>query len=273
MSTYAIGDVQGCFDELLDLLARVDFNPQKDVIWFTGDLVNRGPQSLETLRFVKSLGKSAISVLGNHDLHYLAVAAQCETLKKKDTFQDVLIADDAQELVNWVKTFPLVHYDEKLGFAMVHAGLAPQWTLKNALDYSRELEIILQGSDCHYFLQHMYGDTPGRWDDSLTGIERWRLIVNYTTRMRYVKQDGTLDLECKGPVGGQPKGFYPWFLAPKRVNQSLKIIFGHWASLKGKADTPNIYALDTGCSWGNTLTAMRLEDEKFFYTNCSKQRS
>lgn len=262
MSTYAIGDIQGCYNELLDLLSLIEFNPQKDVLWFTGDLINRGSQSLDVLRFVKSLGKSAISVLGNHDLHYLAVASQCEPLQKKDTFHDILAAPDAEELFQFVRQFPLIHHDPQLKFTMVHAGLAPQWTLKEALDCSREFEIILRNENYRDFLQHMYGDTPG---------ERFRLIVNYCTRMRYVDKKGHLELKYKGPIGAQPKGFYPWYSVSTRKTKKEKIIFGHWASLQGKADTVNIYALDTGCCWGNSLTALRLEDEQYFQINCSQQ--
>ncbi|HEV2613818.1 MAG TPA: symmetrical bis(5'-nucleosyl)-tetraphosphatase [Gammaproteobacteria bacterium] len=262
MSTYAIGDIQGCYNELLDLLSVIEFNPQKDVLWFTGDLINRGSQSLEVLRFVKSLGKSAVSILGNHDLHYLAVASQCEQIQKKDTFHDVLAASDAEELFEYVRHLPLIHHDSHLGFTMVHAGLAPQWTLKEALDCSREFEIILRSQHYRDFLLHMYGDTPD---------ERFRLIVNYCTRMRYVDKKGNLDLKYKGPIGGQPHGFYPWFAVETRKTKNDKIIFGHWASLKGKADTKNVYALDTGCCWGNSLTALRLEDEQYFSVNCSQQ--
>jgi bis(5'-nucleosyl)-tetraphosphatase (symmetrical) len=262
MSTYAIGDIQGCYDELLDLLSLIEFNPEKDVLWFAGDLINRGNKSLEVLRFVKNLGKSAISVLGNHDLHYLAVASNCEPIQKKDTFHDVLSAPDAQELFEYIRHMPLIHHDPKLNFTMVHAGLAPQWTLKEALDCSHELEIILQSKNYRDFLLHMYGDSP---DNHL------RLTVNYCTRMRYVDKKGNLEMGSKGPIGSQPHGLYPWFSVPTRKTKDNKIIFGHWASLKGKAETKNIYALDTGCCWGNSLTALRLEDEQYFQVNCNQQ--
>ena len=263
MSTYAIGDIQGCYDELLDLLSLIDFNPQKDVVWFTGDLINRGKKSLDVLRFVKSLGKAAVCILGNHDLHYLAVASNCEPLQKKDTFHDILSAPDTDGLFEFVRHFPLIHHDSKLKYTMVHAGLAPQWSLKEALDCSREFEIILQGKNYRDFLLHMYGDNDA--DHPL------RVIVNYCTRMRYVDKKGNLNLDYKGPIGGQPKGFYPWFSVSTRKTKDDKIIFGHWASLKGKADTKNIYALDTGCCWGNSLTALRLDDEQYFQINCSQQ--
>ncbi|MDX2163784.1 MAG: symmetrical bis(5'-nucleosyl)-tetraphosphatase [Gammaproteobacteria bacterium] len=262
MSTYAIGDVQGCYDELLDLLSLIEFNPQKDVVWFTGDLINRGLKSLDVLRFVKSLGSAAVSVLGNHDLHYLAVASQCKPLQKKDTFHDVLTAPDAESLLEYVRHLPLIHHDPELKYTMVHAGLAPQWTLKKALDCSREFEIILRSKNYRDFLLHMYDDA------SHEGLVA---TVNYCTRMRYVDKKGKLDLAYKGPIGGQPKGFYPWFSVSTRKTKNDKIIFGHWASLKGKADTANIYALDTGCSWGNALTALRLEDEQHFQVSCNRQ--
>lgn len=261
MATYAIGDVQGCYTELLDLLTLIEFNAQNDTLWFTGDLINRGPQSLETLRFIKNLGPAAISVLGNHDLHYLAVASQCKPLQKKDTFHDVLTAPDAESLFDYVRHLPLIHHDPDLAYTMVHAGLAPQWTLKKALDCSREFEIILRNKNYREFLRHMYDDA------SHDGVIA---TVNYCTRMRYVDKQGNLALSYKGPVGAQPKGFYPWFSVPTRKTKNNKIIFGHWASLQGKANTSNVYALDTGCSWGRTLTALRLEDEYIFYVQCNR---
>jgi len=270
MSTYAIGDIQGCYDELQRLLTEIQFNPAQDCLWLTGDLINRGHQSLEVLRFVKNLGKSAITVLGNHDLHFLAVACSAELPTKKDTFHDVLAAPDIDELSTWLKQQPLFYYDKNLAFSLVHAGLAPQWDLEKAQACADEVHHVLTGVDYRQFFKHMMGDTPNCWDDALQGWGRLRLITNYFTRMRYVDAKGHLDLNYKGSIGGQPSGYYPWFALPNRMTQSERVIFGHWASLKGVAEGKNIFALDTGCCWGNCLTAMRLEDQQKFQVRCGE---
>lgn len=269
MTDFAVGDIQGCFSELKELLQLIKFNPQTDRLWLTGDLVNRGPQSLEVLRYVKSLGSKAIVVLGNHDLHFLAVAYGTSPIKPHDTFAELLAAPDCFELCDWLRQQHLFYFDSATGYALVHAGLPPQWTLHKALALSQEVETALKEKNFKDFFAHMYGDQPNKWDDSLTGWSRLRLIINYFTRLRFCDEQGTLDLSNKG---SQPNKNHthliPWFKAPNRQHRELKIIFGHWAALKGKTDTPSVFGLDTGCAWGNKLTAMRLEDEQRFSILC-----
>ena len=258
MATYAIGDVQGCYDPLQRLLAKIAFNAKHDRLWFVGDLVNRGPQSLAVLRFIRSLGDNAVTVLGNHDLTLLAVAEGCSRLRSKDTFQDILRAPDCDELLNWLRQRPLIHYDAKLNFLMVHAGLAPQWNLQQALTYAHEVEEILRGPGYRGFLDAMFGNEPHLWNDNLTGIERLRCITNYLTRIRFCTDDGALSLIHKGAPGSQPAALKPWFETANRCTSEINIVFGHWAAL-GFYRQPGIYALDSGCVWGNTLTALRLD--------------
>lgn len=263
MSTYAIGDIQGCYQTLLKLLEHIQFNPDKDTLWFTGDLVNRGPHSLETLRFVKSLGKSQRIVLGNHDLHLLALAHHAHTGWPDDTLTPILEASDRDELLAWLCAQPLLHHDDELGFTMVHASLAWNWDLNTAKQLAREVETVLQSEQRDQFFKNMYGNEPEQWDDSLTGFERLRCITNFFTRARFCYSDGRLELKNKGKVESA-NTLAPWFTLPQRKNKNLKIIFGHWAALAGITNTPNVFALDTGCIWGFSLTAMRLEDGKVF---------
>ncbi len=272
MSNFAIGDVQGCFDELQTLLQLIHFNPARDYLWFTGDLVNRGPKSLEVLRFVKALGEHAIVVLGNHDLHLLAVNCNPENLNKNDTLDDILQAPDREELCNWLRQRPLLYHDVNLGYTMVHAGIPPQWDLNAALEHAHEVETVLQSPDYGNFFPHMYGDEPSRWDDHLSGWPRLRMISNYLTRMRFCDATGTLELHTKGTPAAPPPGLMPWFKIPTRANRSLKIIFGHWAALAGQTEEPGVYALDTGCAWGHHLSAMRLEDEAWFSVPCAQSQ-
>jgi bis(5'-nucleosyl)-tetraphosphatase (symmetrical) len=268
MSTYCIGDVQGCFDELQNLLQKIKFNLQTDYLWFTGDLVNRGPKSLDVLRFVKNLGERAVVVLGNHDLHLLAVAYGHVKPHQQDTLQEILQAPDCQELCDWLGQQPLLHHDAKLNFTLVHAGLPPQWDLSKAQQCASEVESVLRNNNHQEFFAHLYGDEPACWNENLTGFDRLRIITNYFTRLRFCKPDGTLELQTKGESNNPPPEFLPWFKIPNRQNKDLKILFGHWAALNGKADEPNIYALDTGCVWGNCLTAMCLETGKLFNVLC-----
>ena len=261
MATFAIGDVQGCFDDLQRLLGRLNFEPEEDQLWFTGDLVNRGPKSLETLRFVRGLGDNAVTVLGNHDLHLLAVAAGCQPVKPKDTLRNILDAPDAAELLDWLRRRPLAHYDAQLGYLLVHAGLPPEWDLALALAAAREAEDILRGPGYRELLLNMYGDEPARWTDDLAGFPRLRYIINAFTRIRYCRADGGLDLTHKGPPGSQPAGLVPWFRVPARRNRDLDIVFGHWSTLLD-SKTPRAWALDTGCLWGGKLTALRLDGEE-----------
>jgi bis(5'-nucleosyl)-tetraphosphatase (symmetrical) len=268
MPTYAIGDVQGCYDELQELLQLIQFDPIQDHVWFVGDLINRGPKSLEVLRFVKET-KNAITVLGNHDLHLLALAQG--NPYSHHTLQEVLSAPDCTELVDWLRRQPLLHSDSHLNYIMVHAGLPPQWDLAMAQACAREVEDVLRDDKLHpQLLQHMYGDEPRYWDDSLTGWERWRFIINAFTRLRFCDAQGGIEPHYKGKLGAQPSNLIPWFKFPHRKSQNLNIIFGHWAALQGETGEPHVYALDTGCVWGHYLTAMRLEDRKRFRVHSKK---
>jgi bis(5'-nucleosyl)-tetraphosphatase (symmetrical) len=270
MAVFAVGDIQGCYDDLQRLLERIDFDPAEDSLWLTGDLVNRGPQSLATLRFVKSLDSRALCVLGNHDLHLLAVAAGAAESKKADTLDEVLQAPDRDELLYWLRQLPLLHHDKALGYTLIHAGLPPQWDLAIASDCALELETVLR-SDAHVeFFHHMYGNQPRRWSAGLEGMDRLRFIVNCFTRLRYCNAEGDLDLSSKGAPGSQPPGFIPWFTVPGRRSQALHILFGHWSTV-GEVNTHNVHALDTGCVWGGTLTALRLDGDdsgSFYCVEC-----
>jgi len=271
MATYAIGDVQGCYQELCDLLELINFDPKQDTLWFAGDIVNRGPNSLAVLRFVKSLGDGHHMVLGNHDLHLLATACGSRPVHPKDTFQDILNAPDCGELCAWLVRQPLLISDDCLRFTMVHAGIASAWDLVMAKAYAKEVEAVLQSDKSNAFFQCMYGDQPDKWSSDLQGNDRLRCIVNIFTRMRYCSPQGKMILSFKGKVGTQPKGFYPWYEV-KRVAQHSRIIFGHWAALMGKElGEHGVYALDTGCVWGGKLRAMRLQDKKI-YEVASRQR-
>lgn len=269
MTTYAIGDIQGCFAEFEKLLDVISFHFEQDTLWFTGDLVNRGPKSLETLRFIKALGDKHKVVLGNHDLHLIAVAYGFGKLRADDTFNEILAASDCNELIDWLRHRPLLHHDKELGFVMTHAGLAPAWDVKKAKALALEVEAALQSPHPEIFLQNMYGNKPDQWNDNLAGMERLRCITNFFTRLRFCYADGRIDLSYKGEIAGKPNDLIPWFDVKDRLNVNEKIVFGHWAALGGKADVPNIYPLDTGCVWGNCLTAMRLEDEKRFQVKCN----
>jgi bis(5'-nucleosyl)-tetraphosphatase (symmetrical) len=273
MAIYAIGDVQGCFYELQLLLEHIHFDPECDHLWFTGDLVNRGPHSLETLRFVKGLGERAVVVLGNHDLHLLAVACDAERLKRHDTLRPVLRAPDRDELLGWLRHRPLLHHDPAVGFVLIHAGLPPQWGLALARSCAAEVEKVLRGPAHAELFRHMYGDLPDLWSDSLTGWDRLRFITNCLTRLRYCSPAGQLALRPKGPPGSQPAGYEPWFRIPGRASAGLHIVFGHWATL-GAQSEPGIHALDSGCVWGQALTALSLDDTRqHFEVPCRDARA
>lgn len=260
MTTYAIGDLQGCYHALQRLLDKIQFEPGQDQLWLAGDLVNRGPDSLATLRFVKSLGDNAVTVLGNHDLHLLAIAADHKTTKDPG-LKEILAAPDLDELLDWIRKQPLLHYDAKLDFAMVHAGIYPGWTLQQALDYADELHQVLSGDNYLDFIHQMYGNKPRGWRDNLSGWERLRFIVNSFTRMRYCDADGKLNLKDKGPLGSQGADSLPWFDMPKRKTRKQRILFGHWSTV-GRLDRQDVYALDTGCIWGGDLTSLKLDIKK-----------
>lgn len=259
MAIYAIGDVQGCFDELTALVKKISFNPKKDKLWFVGDLVNRGPKSLETLRWIKSLGDKATTVLGNHDLHLLAAYAGIREVKKTSSLHHVVHAKDIKELIDWVRQQPLMHYDSNLNIAMVHAGLLPSWTIKKALLRASEVENVLRSNHYLDFLKNMYGDQPNEWDKTLKGWDRLRVITNTFTRLRYCNPCGIMDLNEKGPVGSQADGLKPWFEIESRNSLDTKIIFGHWSTL-GSYNGNNVIAIDTGCIWGGCITAIRIDN-------------
>ncbi|CAN5128004.1 symmetrical bis(5'-nucleosyl)-tetraphosphatase [soil metagenome] len=259
MAVYAIGDVQGCHTDLERLLDALHFDPAADRLWFAGDLVNRGPGSLETLRRVRGLGDAAVAVLGNHDLHLLALAeTDAVEPRKSDTLQQVLDADDAAELLTWLRERPLLHYDAAVGWLLVHAGLPPQWDLETAMACALEVEQVLRGPDRADFLAHMYGDRPRRWRSSLTGHKRLRFITNCLTRLRFCDAKGRMDLEPNGAPGTQAEHLMPWFQVPGRRSQNINIVCGHWAAL-GFYEGDGVRALDSGCVWGGRLTALRLD--------------
>lgn len=269
MTTYAVGDLQGCLDPLKCLLQRVAFNPSRDCLWLVGDLVNRGPASLETLRFVRDLDGSAITVLGNHDLHLLATAYTIERLKRSDTLRPILDAPDRNDLIDWLRRQKIIHHDEKRDMTMVHAGIPPQWTISKALKRAAEVEAALRDDATLLpFLDGMYGNQPAKWSKELHGVPRLRLITNYFTRMRFCKADGTLDLEAKEGVETAPAGFAPWFSHANRKTRGRKIIFGHWAALEGRCEEPNVFALDTGCVWGHAMTLMNLDNGEMHRCDC-----
>jgi bis(5'-nucleosyl)-tetraphosphatase (symmetrical) len=265
LSIYAIGDLQGCFEPLERVLDKLQFDPARDRLWFVGDLVNRGPDSLACLRFVKSLGPAAVTVLGNHDLHLVCVAEGVEKRKKRDTLDDVLEAPDRDELVAWLRTRPLLHVEA--GFALVHAGLLPQWTVARALELAGEVESRLRGRDYRSLLENMYGDEPDRWSDDLAGIPRLRVIINAMTRLRVCAPNGAMVLKFKGEPGDAHEGWTPWFDVPGRANRDHTIVFGHWSAL-GLTVRPDVLGLDSGCVWGRSLTAARLEDRQLFQVPC-----
>jgi bis(5'-nucleosyl)-tetraphosphatase (symmetrical) len=255
MAIYAIGDIQGCYDELLRLLDSIAFNEHTDQLWFAGDLVNRGPKSLETLRFVKSLGDCAISVLGNHDMHLLAASCLPILSSKKDTLSPVLNAPDKDELIHWLRHRPLFHYNHD--FCLLHAGLPPQWDFKTTRDMAIVAEKILRSPDYEVFLKQMYGNKPDIWSPKLKSVSRLRFIINCFTRLRYCDINGRLDFSSNGSPGSQSRGLLPWFEVPQRKSRDMRIIFGHWSSL-GYYEGQNCYAIDTGCIWGGQLTAIKL---------------
>jgi len=262
MATYAVGDIQGCYDEFRQLLEHMEFDPATDKIWSVGDLVNRGPGSLQVLRWFKSLGEQAVVVLGNHDLHLLALAAGNQKLAgKSHTLHEVLAAPDRDELLHWLRHRPLLHYSDHKRFAMVHAGLPPQWDLAQARACAAELEVELRGPGHQDFLLAMYGDQPDRWSEDLRGIDRLRFITNAFTRLRYCTADGHLLLHEKSMPDTQPDHALPWFKVPGRASRETRIVFGHWSTL-GYLAEHNAWALDTGCVWGGKMTAVSIRRKR-----------
>ena len=280
MTRYAVGDIQGCLQPLLCLIKEINFNPQQDQLWIVGDLINRGPESLATLRFIKGLGDSTRIVLGNHDLHFLAVAFGAIPPSKSDTLDEILAADDCMELCQWLLQQPLIYSDPSNDYHMVHAGIPPMWTLDQAKAYAREVEEVLKGDTAVSFFKHMYGNKPARWKEELHSWKRLRVITNYFTRMRFCTAKGKLDFANKlatiepsktqKKLAKKPKQlrYAPWFSYPQRLTREDKIIFGHWAALQGKVNSENVFALDTGCVWGNSLTIMNIDAEQYYSCKC-----
>jgi len=268
MSTYAIGDIQGCFEPLQRLLDQLRFDPAIDRLRFVGDLVNRGPESLATLRFVRALGSAAVTVLGNHDLHLLAIAEGFQTLKRGDTLSEILEAPDRTELLDWLRRRPLLH--RELGCTMVHAGLLPGWTIDRAQALAHEVETALRADDYRSFLAHMYGNAPARWDETLSGHDRLRVIVNAMTRLRACTAQGEMEFSHKAHPRELPAPWLPWYAVPGRRSESEPVLFGHWSSLGLLHDAHNVWCLDGGCLWGRCLTALRLDDRHLFHVACGK---
>ena len=268
MSDYAIGDLQGCLEAFDCLLKKIAFNPDRDRLFLAGDLINRGPDSLGTLRRVYQLRDNVHSVLGNHDLHLLAVAHGATESKRKDTLAEILNAPDRVELLGWLQQHPLLIDLAEHNATLTHAGIPPLWTLAEARSRAAEVEAVLKDDRCGEFFAHMYGNQPAGWDDSLAGPDRWRVITNHFTRMRFVNTAGELDLTTKGEADAPPRGFLPWFLHPKRKATGTRLLFGHWAALEGHTGVAKVDALDTGCVWGGSLTALRLDDLTRIQCHC-----
>lgn len=261
MATYAIGDIQGCYDPLQRLVGRTGFDPARDRLWIVGDLVNRGPASLDVLRFLRGLGDAATVVLGNHDLYLLMLSAGYKRREQGDTLYQVLEAPDREDLLAWLAGRPLMHVEGD--YAMLHAGLLPQWTIAKAQALAGEVSAALTGPHRKRFLLHLAGNRPERWSEKLQGNDRLRTIVNALTRMRFCTPDGRMLLGAKGPPNEAPAGGVPWFASPDRHSRTHTIVCGHWSAL-GFYRAPGIIALDSGCVWGGKLTAVRLEDGEVF---------
>ena len=265
MPEYAIGDLQGCYEPLQRLLEFIDFDDKTDRLWFVGDLVNRGPESLAVLRFIKSLPITPRITLGNHDLHLLGSLFGGRPWKgHDDTIQEVMKAADGEELGHWLRKQSILYYSPELRVVMCHAGISPLWDLEQAQSLAQELEQVLSGNTYCEFLTHMYGNKPDIWSDELIGLERLRVITNYFTRMRFCDGQGRLELSYKGTIDKAPANLYPWYQVPARKTVDADIVFGHWAALMGVSPIPNIHAIDTGCLWGGPLTALRLQDKRRF---------
>jgi bis(5'-nucleosyl)-tetraphosphatase (symmetrical) len=265
MATYAIGDVQGCFDELRKLLDAFRFDGTNDRLWFVGDLVNRGPASLATLRFVRDLGDRAVVVLGNHDLHLLAVAQGHAKSRREDTLNEVIASADRDDLLDWLRGRPMIHVAGN--HTLVHAGLLPQWDIPKARSLAQEVESELRGPGYVEFLSKLYGSRPDRWADDLRGADRLRVIVNAMTRLRFCTPEGVMEFHTKGETTRAPDGYLPWFDVPGRKSADSTVICGHWSAM-GLRLAPNLLALDSGCVWGGRLSAIRLDDRRLYQVPC-----
>ena len=265
MTTYALGDIQGCQPQMQELLEMIERESPQARLLFAGDLVNRGPNSLDALRQVRNLEEKAVTVLGNHDLHLLAVAAGIQTMKPGDSIQPILDASDRDELIDWLRHRPMAYADDN--HLLVHAGVLPQWDLDKTMELAHEVEMVLRSSDWQAFLEEMYGNAPNKWDDNLTGTARLRCIVNGLTRLRFCKVDGEMEFASKAGTSEAPAGYLPWFDVPERKTKNITVVFGHWSTL-GLLLREKLIALDTGCVWGGQLTAVRLEDRTVFQVAC-----
>lgn len=272
MAIYAIGDLQGCYSELEQLLAKINFNPKLDQVWFVGDLVNRGPQSLETIQFVRELGDAAICVLGNHDIHLIACYCGIQSCKPKSSLNQILNHSSAQEIIDWLRLQPLLHFDPNINWVIVHAGFLPQWDLTTAQNCAKQVEQQLRSDNYAEFLQHAYGNYPNQWREGLADKDRWRVILNAFTRLRLCDSQGQMDFEFKGPLGEQNDHLHAWFEIP-RQSENINIIFGHWSAL-GLKQQKNLLSLDTGCLWGNQLTAARIDSDpvEIFQIECTAKQ-
>lgn len=261
MAIYTVGDLQGCYKSLMKLLEKVSFDPKNDELWAVGDLINRGPKNYEVLKFCMGLGELFTGVLGNHDLHFLAVALGYQEARNGDTFQDVLGAPDLDEIVHWLRQLKLLHYDKSRDLAMVHAGIPPIWSIKKARKLANEVEIAIRDEkQSRLYFANMYGNDPNIWSKKLSGVRRWRVITNYLTRMRFCNPRGRLELRSKAGITHAPSGYMPWFQVSDRKAYKTTILFGHWAALLGVTDVDNALALDTGCVWGERMTAVDIDN-------------
>lgn len=273
MATYVVGDVQGCYSALQQLLTKLQFNPATDHLVLAGDLVNRGEDSLATLRLLYGMRSHVSGVLGNHDLHLLALAHGVrEPQAHEQDLAAILTAPDSQALLGWLQGLPLAHYFAAHDTLLTHAGWPPQWSLTELLQYSAEVSAVLQSSQASLYFAHMYGNEPSGWHPQLVGPERWRVITNYLTRMRLLKQsDNSLNLTAKASPQEAPAGYLPWFKQLPHQRGNTRILFGHWAALQGQAHTANVEALDSGCVWGGCLTAYCLETQQRTQVSCAAQ--
>jgi len=273
MATYAIGDLQGCLDPLEALLEQIRFDPAADRLWFVGDLVNRGPQSLEALRFVRDLGDRAVTVLGNHDIHLLGCRFGSRVARGRDTLEPILEAEDGDELIEWLRHRPLLHHDSELGWTLVHAGIHPHWDLTQAMDAAAETETAMRADDPAPFLAGIFGNQSDHPDSNPTPLDRQRFAINVFTRMRYCHPDGRLDFDEKRPPADADPALVPWFALPGRPMADRRIVFGHWSTLGPAVSRDNTWGIDQGCLWGHRLTALRLEDEALFAVDCPAART
>jgi bis(5'-nucleosyl)-tetraphosphatase (symmetrical) len=273
MATWAIGDIQGCHDELVRLIEKLRFDPAVDKLWFCGDLVNRGGQSLAVLRLIKSLGASAVVTLGNHDLSLLAIAERKpqEQGRVNPELREVLFAPDREDLLGWLRQQNLLHVDRTLGYALVHAGLFPRWTIAQAEEAAREIEEKLRSEGYRRLMKQMFGNKPDLWTPKLRGIDRWRAGINVFTRMRYCDVRGRISFTDKGAPGTQRPGLYPWFEVPGQIKRDIRIVCGHWSTL-GRFSGLGVNAIDTGCVWGGALTALRLDSEETEFVSIKSDR-